>query len=229
MKNTCNQLCDSKGNPVEKQEISTQKNLTNSLDRFEKLFGFRPNTIPLIINSKKLKPWEAATTWIEEKNGQRSCFIQLKSLKPPRLYSLEEIISHELVHAVRSHLDEPLFEEILAFQTSTSAYRRFFGPLFSQPLEATLFCASLLISWAGSMISLFLEIRELLWICWALPILMLIPLLWRLWQHQTLFKKAYLFLEAQGHNPLSTLLYSTDAQIKAYARGLVQSPGPLDT
>lgn len=218
MKNTCNQLCDFKDNSVEKQEISTQKNLTNTLDRFETLFGIRPENIPLIISSKHLKPWEAATTWIEEKNGERSCFIQLKSFKPPLLYSLEEILSHELVHALRAHLDEPVFEEILAFQTSPSSLRRFFGPLFSRPLEATLFCTCLLLSWIGSMISLFLDSEPLLWLSWSLPLLMLIPLALRLWYHQMLFKKAL------THAPLSVLLYATDAQIKAYARGPSQSP-----
>jgi hypothetical protein len=214
MKDTYNQVCDFKDNLLQKQVVC----VNGALDRFEQLFGIRPETVPVVINSRKLKPWEAATTWIQEESGVRSCFIQLRSLKPPLFYSIEEILSHELVHAVRAHLDEPLFEEILAFRTSTSPFRRFFGPLFSQPFEATLFCATLLLSWVGLLLSILFDAPEYLWVSWTLPVAACLPLLGRLFYHQYLFKRAYRYLNAQHLNPLMTLLHASDAQIKAWAR-----------
>ncbi|MEN9343975.1 MAG: hypothetical protein RLZZ453_762 [Chlamydiota bacterium] len=192
------------------QEVS-QKLAEKGRERFESLFGFLPPPVRLVVDKKNLKPWEAAATWIGP-----SVHIQLKSEKPPLFYSIEEIISHELVHVVRAEYNEPLFEEILAFSTSNSRFRRFFGPLFSSPKESLFFLGSLFLSWGGCATGLFFDIEPLLF-CWTLPIGVFCYLLIRLCYFQAVFKKALLYAEREsGSKALGILILMTDAQIKAF-------------
>jgi hypothetical protein len=95
-------------------------------------------------SNKKLLPWEGGCLWQRENEKP---LLQLRKVfkKKERflwLYSKKEIIEHELVHAKRLHFDEPIFEEVLAYQTSPSAFRKFFGPFFRNSKESLLFFLS---------------------------------------------------------------------------------------
>lgn len=100
----------------------------------QKLFGISPSNLPIYYSSKGLLPWEGGATWgthihIHPRFEKKAtCYFGL--------YSRSEIIAHEMVHALRAHLDEPLFEEMLAYQTATKPWRRWLGPLFSSTREA---------------------------------------------------------------------------------------------
>lgn len=98
-------------------------------------------------SNHKLPFWTGAYTWIiETKQGIKVPIIQLP-LKKRRwtLTSEEEILDHEKIHVQRAAFNEPIFEEIIAYQTSPSKWRRFLGPLFKKQSEATLFMASLIL------------------------------------------------------------------------------------
>lgn len=243
MSDLLNQVCDFREKGCEKQEFFSKKELTahenrgliqgpsesenefftrvlaatplpfpqSAVDLFESLFSMRPNWVPLLVQKHPLKPWEGAVTWIEG-----SCVtVQIKSLTPPLSYSLEEILAHELVHAVRVAFQEPLFEEILAFQTSRKRWRRFLGPLFSRPLDTYLFLSSLLLSWGGYWIGWWLDIEWLRLSAWALPLLFFLVLFTKLVYLQTVFHRARSHLEATNpKEALKILLISSDAQIK---------------
>ncbi len=123
-------------------------------ERFQQKFNTCPDWIDVACRSNGLYFWEGAATWIEEgEDGTRSCWIQLKNSPLMRLYPQEEIIAHEMVHATRLMFDEKRFEEILAYQTSQSRFRRYFGPLFSSPAESkgslVFLSACFLGFWAG--------------------------------------------------------------------------------
>jgi hypothetical protein len=94
----------------------------------------------VIEDNSSLWPWQGALLWEYEMHGVKYPVIQLRSSLPglwKRFYKQDEMIEHELVHAVRYAYKEPFFEEVLAYQTSSKKWRRFVGPLFMYPWEAT--------------------------------------------------------------------------------------------
>lgn len=92
-------------------------------------WGFSIDWIPISYSSTKLLPWEGAVFWAKE-DGTSS--IQLKA------YSTE-ILMHEAIHAAREAFDEPVFEEFLAYMTSTAAWKRWVGPMFQRVWEFPFF------------------------------------------------------------------------------------------
>jgi hypothetical protein len=193
---------------------------TDSLAHFQTLFGAKPDWVEIQINKRGLSPWEAATTWIHtEENKPRSVYIQLKSDTPPRGYTLEEILSHELVHATRVAFDEPRFEEILAFQTSKKWWRRYLGPLFNKPRDVLTFGLCLLSVW-GLYLAELLSGREFYADrAVALPLLFLTYLTLRLVRSQYLFSKARTSAESLvgKERALGLLLRLSDAEILTLA------------
>ena len=113
----------------------------------QELFDAVPDWIELRLESKGLLPWEGAATWIEEECGERAAMIQVKPSLPASLYSQEEVLAHELVHAMRLGFKENRFEEILAYRSSKKAFRRYLGPLFSNPTEVKGFLFLILLTW----------------------------------------------------------------------------------
>lgn len=100
-----------------------------------------PDWVELVFSNKGLLPWEGGCLWITE---DQKPLLQLRKTfeKKERifgLYSREEIISHELIHAYRFQFNEPIFEEVLAYHTSSSSFRRFLGPLFRSSKESLYF------------------------------------------------------------------------------------------
>lgn len=100
-------------------------------------FGFVIDWVPISYSNKQIAWWEGAATWISEdqlpqiqlrKKFQNGSFLG---------YQRSDVLAHEAVHAARMCFEEPQFEEILAYATSSQAWKRFLGPLFNrtwQPL-----------------------------------------------------------------------------------------------
>ncbi|MBM3191101.1 MAG: hypothetical protein FJZ63_00405 [Chlamydiae bacterium] len=76
--------------------------------------------------------WEAAALWLIEHEGMTFPLLQMKKRD-------EEVMKHEVVHAARASFQEKVFEEYVAYATSTSAWRRYWGPLFQSPMESLVF------------------------------------------------------------------------------------------
>ena len=105
----------------------------------ENLYGFAVDWVPCTYSNHKLPFWEGAATWISE---DKLPSIQLRrSFKKGKYFGYQrtEVLSPEAIHAARCMFEEPHFEEILAFRTSSSPLRRFLGPLFRKPWESLLF------------------------------------------------------------------------------------------
>ncbi|WP_194847334.1 hypothetical protein [Candidatus Neptunochlamydia vexilliferae] len=112
---------------------------------FEKLLGARPDWIPLTYSNRKLLPWQGAVLWVFD---HKIPLIQLrKGFKKGKflLYSCEEVLLHETIHALRASFEEPKYEEILAYAHSKSKWRRFLGPLFRKPSHALFFISLIFI------------------------------------------------------------------------------------
>lgn len=105
-------------------------------ERLRELFDINPTHVEVIYSNEGMDVWEAGCTWI----AYNRVTIQLrKHLRKAKrwfyLYAKEEILAHEAVHAARVKFSEPMFEEILAYQTSKFGLRRWLGPLFRSPSE----------------------------------------------------------------------------------------------
>lgn len=112
-----------------------------ALNRLEKIYGMRPDWLKVSFSRAGLRPWEGGFFLFDH---SPKLVLHPKLARNKRLfglYSRDEILAHELVHAVRARFNEPRFEEHLAYATSLSALRRSLGPLFGAPHESLLFVA----------------------------------------------------------------------------------------
>jgi hypothetical protein len=161
----------------------------------QKLFDFSIDWVPVSFSNQKLPFWEGAATWIDAMPS-----IQVREgFKKGRYlgYELTEVLAHEFVHVARTAFEEPEFEELLAYQTSRSWFRRKLGPAFQKPWESLAFVLSLGIASFGH-----------LW----LPLLLIGGLGTRL-------VRAHRMLgQCLGKMPLSFVLCLTDQEIKTFAR-----------
>lgn len=135
--------------PKEVDQFVTDGDFVAPLSRVKNLFDCTPNWVVAYYSDKNLSFFQGGATWTIEKNSLRVPLIQLKKTldreKLFKIYHREELLAHELVHAVRMQFDEPLFEEIFAYQTSKRSYRRLLGPLFQKEWEAYAFIITLCI------------------------------------------------------------------------------------
>lgn len=107
----------------------------------KKLFDIEPDWIETKYDNTNLRLWEGGCTWIDGPHitvQLRKEFLKKRSYLG---YHEEEILAHELVHAVRGAFHEPIFEEILAYQSSPSRFRCFLGPLLRSSKEAFILIA----------------------------------------------------------------------------------------
>ena len=111
-----------------------------------RIYGFAPHWVPLFFSNYQLAPWHGGCAWIFQLNDNTpyAAFLQLRSAFRTQkrylgMYERTELIAHEMAHIGRMMFEEPEFEEIIAFQSSTNRFRRFFGPLFRSSKESMLF------------------------------------------------------------------------------------------
>ncbi len=197
-------------------QLAAKNETYPGVNRLQDLFGVKPDWVEIKIDQKGLLPWEAAATWIEEdETGFKTSHIQLK---PNAFYLPEEIVAHELVHAMRLSFEEARFEEILAYRTSEKRFRRYFGPLFAKPKEVKGWLFLLITSWAIYWTQFAFEIEigaeYFLWV----PLLILGLGTIRLIRAQRLFSLALNNLEKTGVKALPIALRLSDEEILRFAR-----------
>lgn len=180
----------------------------------KKLFDFQPQKIRVEYSKKKLRFWEGAALWVDEK--KRALIRLHPRLKKGDLYGFyrrDEILSHEAVHAVRAAFKEPLFEEVLAYRTSRSPLRKWLGPIFASPRESLFFLISLVVSFMGFM----LDVKPLyIWIPVGLLSLNLIRLAYAHHALRSCMHNLEPFLK-EGVSPLAVPLRLTDKEIRSFA------------
>ncbi|MBM3200856.1 MAG: hypothetical protein FJZ56_00425 [Chlamydiae bacterium] len=123
------------------------KKITDIVDRecIEKLYQFSPDLIAVTFAKEHLPFWHPAVTVIDESGF---AFIEMqKSFESTRVflgYGIEEVLAHEALHVFRADLSGDRFEEILAYQSSNSSFRRRLGPIFRFMWEPWLFFLTLI-------------------------------------------------------------------------------------
>lgn len=117
-----------------------------------KYFGITPHWIPFFFSNYKLTFWQGGCAWIFQwhQDDPIGALFQLrKTFKTSQtylgLYSRKELIAHELAHVGRMAFNDPCFEEIIAYSSSPSKFRRYFSPIVQTGGESMLFMLSLLL------------------------------------------------------------------------------------
>ncbi|HEV8052304.1 MAG TPA: hypothetical protein VGP47_07410 [Parachlamydiaceae bacterium] len=134
-------LANLSGDELQKSDV-----LSQSCNHLKKLYDCAPDWTPLFFSNYKLPFWHGGCAWIFQiaEDSPTSALIQLRrtfrhSPKYLGIYNREELLTHELSHVGRMMFQEPKFEELLAYQTSNSAFRRWLGPLVQSSTESALF------------------------------------------------------------------------------------------
>ncbi|NLG13127.1 MAG: hypothetical protein GX561_02835 [Lentisphaerae bacterium] len=109
--------------------------------RCRELYGFEIDWVPgfFIDPSFSLLFGGCAFCWYPE---FFTLFIIRRTFKDQErwlIYRRNELISHELCHVARLSLDSSVYEEIFAYRTSDSGFRRLLGGIFRKPYDSFLF------------------------------------------------------------------------------------------
>ncbi len=135
---------------LERQKLLGQIDLPKERNLAVPLYNLHGLEAFVIHSNEDLLPWQGAVLWeYTGENGEKYPVIQLRknfSKLYLKMYQKEELLAHELVHAVRFAFKEPIFEEMFAYQTSSNRFRRFFGPLFMYPFESAVFATVCLLA-----------------------------------------------------------------------------------
>lgn len=188
----------------------------------EARFGISILEVPIIFCNKGLSFWEGAALWIEKSEGYVVPEIQVRTgfQKGSYLfYDTKEVVSHEMLHAARVYYNEPRYEEILAYQTARSPFRKYMGPLFETPTQTWVFMSLFGI---GLIADIICPIVGLLHgISWLLlAVLWILFLAFRLHLRQKTFRKALLHLQQVLSEPteaLSMMAKLTDVEIEVFS------------
>lgn len=189
------------------------------------LFDINPTWIPVAFSNQKLAPWHGGCAWIFQLTEETpmGAFLQLRRAfaKEKRylgLYDRSELLAHESSHVGRMLFEEPKFEEMLAYRTSPSLFRRWFGPIFQSAWESMLFLFSLLFFIAIELYAMSYNTSAL----WAVsfPLILLVLGVGRLWRRHCQFNRCLeslkvLFGEEKGNAIIYRL---TDREIIAFGQ-----------
>jgi len=217
--------------PFSKGEFCTETPiLKESFPLTSRLYGMVPEWVVLFFSNEKLLPWHGGAAWIFQLDDSaptcailqlRKAFFQKK--KYFGLVERSELVAHELCHVGRMMFEEPVFEEVLAYRTSSSWLSRNLGPLIQSPGESVAFVLILMLILLTDLGILFFGTPDMLWkTFWVklLPLGLIVYALWRLYCKKSLFdlaeKKLLALLNSQER--ASSVVYRlTDKEIKFFA------------
>jgi hypothetical protein len=178
----------------------------------KELYDFQPDSLVAYYSNRQLTPWQGAASWVMDVESGPLCAVQLRRgfLKGSYLglYSRDEILAHEAVHAARCAFEEPAFEEFFAYYTSSAKWRRLLGPIIRKPWEASFFLGVLGL---GALFGIFLPAAVLS----SFGFLRLGRQHTRLWRAVKKMRK-----EGKSEKTIRFLLFRlTDCEIKRVAQG----------
>lgn len=163
------------------------------------LYGMHPAWVPIFFSNHSLFPWDGAFSLIFQlkEESPDSAFIQLRKKLKQRTsylgYSRKELVLHELSHIGRMEFDEPEFEEMLAWRSSNSPFRRNLGPIFSSQKESATLGILLLLTIIFDVLAFFSSEYAYLSLSLYLktiPFLFFLFLLFKLFLKRRTFSKA---------------------------------------
>lgn len=112
----------------------------------EQTYDIAPTWIPVFFSNYRLPFWHGGCAWIFQvaEDSPTAALIQMRQKLRNGgsylgMYSRDELLSHELTHVARMAYQEQKYEEVLAYRTSNSRFRRWFGPIIQSSGESVIF------------------------------------------------------------------------------------------
>jgi len=211
------------------QDQVADETLREALPITQTLYGIAPTWLPLYFSNHGLSPWHGASAWIfqKEEDGPLGALIQLrKEWKEKQtlwgLYKRDEVVAHEVSHVGRMAFNEPVFEEFLAYRSSSSRFQRFLGPLLRSSGEAMTFVVILFLILFFDALTLVMGYDRLyLNLMWAkiIPLVLIGALFCRLLINKRIFDQTLSKLESLVPGRGLSIAYRlTDQEIKQLSK-----------
>lgn len=213
-------------------EIPKKKTFLQEAYRITKpQYDIEPDWIPFFFSNAKLSPWHGGCAWIfqEKQDSPTAAVFQLRKRWYDAstylgLYQRKELIAHELSHVGRMMFQEPRFEEMLAYQSSLSSFRRWFGPIVQSSTEALLFVLSLGVVTALDFFAYGYGVYSLyatLFFLKCVPLGLLAYGAIRLWKKHAVFSTCFKNLKSilQNEHKVHAVMYRlTDQEITLFSQ-----------
>jgi hypothetical protein len=137
--------------PFSAEPFAAENHLQQAYRETQEFYDIAPRWVPVFYTNYQLSPWQGGCAWIFQvtEDSPKAALIQLRrgfreAKKYLKIYDREELLSHEFSHAGRLAYQEPKFEEFFAYKSSSSAFRKYFGPIVKSSFESLLFVIVLL-------------------------------------------------------------------------------------
>ncbi len=194
--------------------------ISEAAEKTEKLFGFRADWVPAFFPARGLGLLWGGCTVITE-SGFPVFFLRRGFRNKPKwfIYRRDELLAHELCHAVRGCLEDETYEEHFAYMTSASAFRRWSGNCFRREWDAIAFLIPVVLLLVVQVIVYTGILNLPLWPFWIIAFAFPAFLIARNIPERRTFFAARAKLERLGFtNPDAALFRMTADEIRALAR-----------
>jgi hypothetical protein len=205
--------------------------LKESFELTKKLYDVKPDWIPCFFSNYHLAPWHGGCAWIFQKSDDTpmGAFLQLRKALFRKsvyfgFYKRKELVAHELCHAARMMFEEPEFEEMLAYRTSSASFQKYLGSIARSSIEAMVFfLAVFLIVLIDIMVlvSGYEHLLEpLMWLK-LIPLAMVAYAGMRLWKSGRTFRRCFKNLRKTlgASDPANAVIYRlTDEEVAKFSK-----------
>jgi len=194
--------------------------IAEAAEKTEKLFGFRADWVPAFFPTRGLGLLWGGCTVITD-SGFPVFFLRrgFRAKQKWFIYRRDELLAHELCHAVRGCLEDEPYEEHFAYMTSNSAFRRWTGNCFRHEWDAIAFLIPVVLLLAVQIIVYTGLLNLPLWPFWIVAFAFPAFLIVRNIPERRKFFTARSKLEKNGFaNPDAALFRMTADEIRTLAR-----------
>ncbi len=195
----------------------------------QRLYGIEPHWVPIFFDNYHLAPWHGGCAWIFQLDNKTptAAFLQLRACFRHfscflGMYRRRELIAHEFAHVGRMLYQDPEFEEIMAYQSASSRWRRWFGPILQSSKESFVFVLLLILVIIVNFCFFFLEINAMtiVYVVNFLPLTFIIWALSRLTYRHKIFNRClknlgFLYPPSKARHLLYRL---SDREIKLFSQ-----------
>ena len=194
--------------------------LAEAAEKTDRLFGFRADWVPAFFPTRGLGFLWGGCTVITD-SGFPVFFLRRSFRTKPKwfIYRRDELLAHELCHAVRGCLQDEPYEEHFAYMTSSSAFRRWTGNCFRHEWDAIAFLIPVVLLLVVQLVVYSGLLSLPLWPFWILAFAFPAFLVARNIPERRTFFAARGKLERAGFDrPDAALFRMTTEEIRALAR-----------
>ena len=185
-----------------------------------RLFGFRADWVPAFFPSRGLGLLWGGCTVITD-SGFPVFFLRRGFRDKPKwfIYRRDELLAHELCHAVRGCMGDETYEEHFAYMTSDSAFRRWTGNCFRREWDAIAFLIPVVLLLVAQIVVYAGLLNMPLWPFWIAALAFPAFLIARNIPERRIFFAARSKLGKNGFsNPDAALFRMTADEIRTLAR-----------